>query len=87
MENPQAFPVAYTMHNEREGYSETVHIEGMTLRDYFAGKALHMLIFGDAEARLSYKDERDETRKMTNAEYTAMNAYLIADAMLKERAK
>ena len=46
----------------------------MTMRDYFAGLAMQSLI-------VVYKDD-----KTIVAEYSE-RAYLIADAMLKERAK
>lgn len=49
---------------------------GMTLRDYFAAKALQGLI---STTGLWAKDEDDEG--------IACAAYLIADAMLKERVK
>lgn len=44
---------------------------GMTLRDYFAAKAM--------QARWSNPDEEDY-------QYTAKSSYKMADAMLKERA-
>jgi hypothetical protein len=45
---------------------------GMTLRDWFAGQALSSIADSNAVA---------------GAEATAINAYRIADAMLKERDK
>lgn len=47
---------------------------GMTLRDYFAAKAMQALISGSPK----------ESGWLPNAERTA---YLIADAMIAERAK
>ena len=57
-------------------------VEGMTLRDYFAGQALigYML---DCSAAYS-SDQRDEAASIP--EY-AREAYRIADAMLAEREK
>ena len=47
-----------------------VNVEGMTLRDYFAAKAMQALL-----AKTGWSDFKDITR----------GAYVIADAMLKER--
>ncbi len=48
-----------------------VHEEGMTLRDYFAAKAMQGLT----------------SNNNTNAQQIAQAAYIVADAMLKERSK
>tara|TARA_S200002703_G_scaffold150548_1_gene149024 strand:- start:374 stop:628 length:255 start_codon:yes stop_codon:yes gene_type:complete len=53
--------------------------EGMTLRDYFAAKAIPAIIEtckGDTISDMSAIDD-----------YFAHRAYLIADAMLKQRSK
>lgn len=55
---------------DKLGNVEKLH-PGMTLRDYFAAKAMEMLMKDDII--------------MVNE--VAMNAYEIADAMLKERSK
>lgn len=52
----------------------TVQFTGMTLRDYFAAKAMQAMV-------ANYGYSRGETGKL------AENTYDIADAMLKERAK
>ena len=51
---------------------------GMTLRDYFAGKAMQGMISanGDSNGYLEYEEET-----------VAANAYKLADAMLKARSK
>ena len=49
---------------------------GMSLRDYFAAKALHTLYFDT-----SLNDDTAEVQSM------ARLAYMLADAMLAERAK
>jgi len=61
---------------------------GMKLRDYFAAAALH-LITPEGMQMLEIREHSDDksVRKMSNAQYAAMNAYAIADAMLAERAK
>ena len=80
--NPSAFPVDYVpgvMNGE----------PGMTLRDYFAAKAVAALIAEppwhqsvvSVSARLSRPEENDEAANFASA------AYRIADAMLKERDK
>ena len=49
---------------------------GMTLRDYFAGKAMQGMLAanGDSNGHLEYE-----------AKTVAANAYILADAMLKAR--
>jgi hypothetical protein len=81
MDNPSAFPV----HAKYE--EETVLNEGMTLRDYFAAKALPTAVklntqqynreLGNA---WFWDDEED-------AAFAANVAYQLADAMMKERLK
>ena len=66
--NPPAFPVAIPG-SEKYGW-HPVHIEGMTLRDYFAARALTTFNFGQLEGY--YEDY-------------AKSAYMMADAMLKAR--
>lgn len=67
-ENPNAFPIEKMT---QYGY-------GMTLRDYFAAKAMHGII-----EKLNFNEVCIEE----NAEILSMDAYRIADAMLKERSK
>jgi len=68
MNNPPAFPS--THHN---GWGEPE--KGMTLRDYFAAKAMQATV--DAWIQRSiYPSTDDEVAK---------NAYVIADAMMKAR--
>jgi len=50
-------------------------VSGMTLRDYFAAKALSPLVY--EALRLDHK----------SWDATAQHAYIIADAMLAEREK
>jgi hypothetical protein len=84
MKNPQAFPRPYS-HDERPngGYEgdrvETFQLQdGMTLRDYFAAKAMITLLDIDLPIK------RDESI-FAYFDTTAVRAYMIADAMLKER--
>jgi hypothetical protein len=56
---------------------------GMTLRDYFAAKALQSS-FGSKSLRASWQAS-ETTQNYT--EYSARIAYLSADAMMEERNK
>lgn len=68
--NPAAFPTpAHNLTND-----------GMTLRDYFAAKAMQGMIAGANEEIIEYLDNLDDP--MTNL---ATASYLMADAMLKAR--
>ncbi len=59
MNNPPAFPIHWENHHE-----------GMTLRDYFAAKAMQGLLSSDVNAK---------------PEDFAKQSYKVADAMLKAR--
>jgi hypothetical protein len=72
--NPNAFPLSsYAI--ERGAVREEDHPSGMTLRDYFAAKALAGILSGNEIIR---------TGKKTSSSI-ASYAYSIADAMLKQR--
>ena len=60
--NDQAFPVSYNGH------------EGMTLRDYFAAKAMQLIM---AETISSNSEISDDE--------VALNSYRMAEAMLNAR--
>jgi DNA-directed RNA polymerase alpha subunit len=70
MNNPPAFP----LHNHG---SQTLglHITGMTLRDYFAAKALQGML-----VNMIIPDEVDNAPK-----FLAKTAYKVADAMMSAR--
>lgn len=72
-ENPNAFPCDF----QHTGYSMQY---GMTLRDYFAAKAMQAYI------EVTSKDSEKEFHPSYD-EYIALSAYETADAMLKERGK
>jgi hypothetical protein len=65
MNNPPAFPVQSIYIEDQETNSR-----GMTLRDYFAAKAMQGLLSSDVNAKL---------------EDFAKQSYKVADAMLKAR--
>lgn len=71
-EDIQAFPMDY----RHEGYRME---QGMTLRDYFAAKAMQAIISGGVEVKKgTIQDAYD---------YVSEQSYIVADAMLKERTK
>ena len=67
-----AFPVSAIVYNEECKNPTTIINDGMSLRDYFAAKAMLAII-----SREDYFD--------TPADCVAIDAYGIADAMLKAR--
>lgn len=68
-----------------EGLLVTTHYPGMSLRDYFAAKAMQAAFAGDGALMIAEIDERyDETNW---AEVVSANAYEMADAMIAEREK
>lgn len=71
-----AFPIPDIYHPNGEivQFANT----GMTMRDYFAAKALPSVIIQCA---------RDTMHDMTEEDYFAMRAYKLADAMLRARGK
>jgi hypothetical protein len=75
MINPPAFPRPLSVDDVDPDITYPAHV-GMTLRDYFAAKAMQGLI---ASPR-GTPDGSDATD-----EYYAKNAYIMADAMLKAR--
>lgn len=73
-----AFPVPLT---QGEGWHGMAPCDGMTLRDYFAAKAMQAHIAASVHALANmYKDEPDRVN-----EIIAMAAYETADAMLAAR--
>lgn len=68
-ENPFAFPLAVP------GDCMVQPTDGMTLRDWFAGKALNGMMASEAGV------------DPYSAEWVSERAYLVADAMLAERLK
>jgi hypothetical protein len=66
MNNPPAFPIANLWHNELKEYN------GMTLRDYFAAKAMQGICASGPS--MEWSNDR-----------LAAEAYDLADAMLKAR--
>ena len=62
---------------------ENAHFNGMTLRDYFAAKAMQAIL-RDYDAKLIF--DPDEVFDPEGAPATiALDAYIMADLMLRER--
>jgi hypothetical protein len=72
MNNPPAFPRPYS-ENDVDGHCYKAHV-GMTLRDYFAAKAMQALL----------RQYPDHLMNSPSNE-VACDAYSMADAMLKAR--
>ncbi len=70
MNNPPAFPRG--AYNDRFGADNDVNAPGMTLRDYFAAKAMQGILSNSEFFTMS-------------AQEVANEAWLTAAAMLKER--
>jgi len=76
----QAFPCAGTLYPD--GSVWDAGSNGMTLRDYFAAKAMQALIPLFSSGTLSVKDGTPATEA-----HVSEQAYAFADAMLAEREK
>jgi hypothetical protein len=79
MNNPPAFP-----HFGHTGWSNS---GGMTLRDYFAAKAMQSFITLQEEALTRDGCMCDWSKDGTSSEIISEQAYGVADAMLAEREK
>jgi hypothetical protein len=72
--NPDAFPCD----NKSEGYS------GMTLRDYFAAKAMQSVLSNQTFLETVLRDAQVGTLA---SDAVSRTAFVMADAMLKQREK
>lgn len=87
-DNLSAFPHGEKWETIEPGKGRTVNSrgvleKGMTLRDYFAAKAMQSICAGEGARMVA---DRDGRYNETNwAEIVAKNSYEFADAMLKER--
>lgn len=82
-----AFPVAdfdHQVFQPRDVPEVRRLLSGMTLRDYFAAKALVGILTMVAQGQHDTRDGFDPPRK-TREEKLAADAYKLADAMLKAR--
>lgn len=67
--NEPAYPVSALVYNEDGKDPTTIIHDGMTLRDYFAAKAMQAM---------THRGESSE-------KFVAEHSYLMADAMMKAR--
>lgn len=68
-----------------DGSVESIEHQGLSLRDYFAAKAMQAMVAGDGAAMVAIRDGRyDETNWK---QIVSLNAYEFADAMLDIRGK
>jgi hypothetical protein len=84
--NPSAFPYVETIiqHRGEDGFPpiyKDITREGMTLRDYFAAKAMAAIMEKITISSTAPFSDR------IHPETVANNAYRVADAMLRERSK
>ena len=77
MNNPPAFPTGIITDEKGKIIGGS---NGMTLRDYFAAKAMQGLI-----SCPDWRENAGEEVGMDASDYTAVAAYMMADAMLKAR--
>lgn len=76
-----AFPHNTVVVDKEGGIIE--HHKGMTLRDYFAAKAMQGFITGSIEWTPTHKHPDDSSLALFKD--IAQDSYVIADAMLKAR--
>ena len=76
MENKPKNPNAFPCDNKSEGYS------GMTLRDYFAAKAMQSVL---SNHRLLLQILEDSPEGTNASDAVSRTAFVTADAMLKRR--
>lgn len=81
-----AFPAKRIAGKELMGGADIVgHHPGMTLRDYFASKALPAILAQDGSGITAYAPGSKFGNGRTAAQEWAAHAYEIADAMLEAR--
>jgi hypothetical protein len=69
MNNPPAFPIHWENHHE-----------GMTLRDYFAARAMQVILQSQYQDGIYVGDSDNDSEQVC-----ARSAYIMADEMLKAR--
>lgn len=84
-----AFPIpGETWESEGVQYGSNPHY-GMTMRDYFAAKAMHALMtepsWGNGSSSMVHEWAKDSRTKPGTPERYAFAAYAMADAMLRAR--
>lgn len=79
MNNPPAFPIVIDLDGSVK------YQTGMTLRDYFAAKAMQAFITLQEEALTRDGFSCDWSKDGTSSEIISEQAYGVADAMLRAR--
>jgi len=77
---------AFPTENEHQTGNHTMHFQGMSLRDYFAAKAMQAILTNQDLASAVVKDSI-ANKKVKPTDVLAFAAYEYADAMLAERTK
>lgn len=83
-QNPSAFPSLELDYQESSIQGQTVYQGqefGMSLRDYFAAKAIPQILL----SWRNYNGPFDFESQQGDCENIARNCYLLADEMLKQR--
>jgi hypothetical protein len=81
MSNTNTGGPAFPAFEHHAGYGQMLAVGGMTLRDYFAAKAMQAIVLDHVEQRY-WGTEYGIDEMLT---FTAERAYQQADAMLKAR--
>ena len=89
--NESAFPIPSYVNAQGETYD--VEFTGMTLRDYFAAKAMVGLMgteraeqyIGEDGLEMDYDEDGSVGTLFVHTDQMAQEAYMIADMMLKAR--
>ena len=89
--NEPAFPTE--INTEHFSHPSTIYKTGMTLRDYFAAKAMQGLMgteraeqyMGEDGLEMDYDEDGSVGTLFVHTDQMAQEAYMIADMMLKAR--
>lgn len=87
IKNPKAFPGTHEYYDYR-GRKLLRRFDGMTLRDYFAAKALQGFCSDNTQwlnIMMDSSKQGQHKREESSEDYLAHQMYRIADSMLKER--
>ncbi len=82
MSNTNTGGPAFPAFEHHAGYGQMLAVGGMTLRDYFAAKAMQSIL---PSYQNVFDDETGSDDDPTFPELLAKDAYVMADAMLKVR--
>jgi hypothetical protein len=82
MSNTNTGGPAFPAFEHHAGYGQMLAVGGMTLRDYFAAKAIQAILPAYENV---FEDETGGDDDPTFPELLAKDAYVMADAMLKAR--